>query len=1122
MARPHDYTQRQRALDVGTSFLVRAPAGSGKTELLIQRALACLARVERPEQVLVLTFTNKAVNEARGRLIGALERACNDTPPAAEHALATWSLARTVLQRDTELGWSLLQNPARLRVITLDKLNAQLAAQLPLLSGIGGAGAISENPELLYRDAVRNMFDELNDAGLDEVTRNALVLLLGFCENRTTDIEPLLVELLKTRDQWLGQLRATSVLDLEHVIGRLVTSRLLRARHSLGDGTTHRLEQVFAQSPFGNHAQLVAGGSWPSPTLDQLPHWQKLAALLLTKDGKLRRRMTVAQDFPAGEPATIAINELLSEWHTSADTAKFAALGETLLLPDAKYPERLDAFRAALAVALERVVAHLHLVFEARGVVDFIEVSLRALVALGSEDSVGDVLLRQDYLLSHILLDEGQDTSATQYQLLRQLVSGWTPGDGRSLFVVGDTQQSIYSFREADVGLFQRMWSEHSFGDLTLECLTLSENFRSEPEVVDWFNNAFSRIFPTAEDAYSAAVTFSASTASKPRSNLGRVCAHGVREDNDGREEADLIIGLVKKRLLAAPDEKIAVLVRNRGHIRGLIPALRDAGVEYSCQEIDPLLMKAAVTDAVCLIRALWHPMDRTAWVALLRAPFVGLSWSDCVALVRGRPMAPIIECVRAVDEIDGLSDEGRARLERVARFLAIVDNDNALRGSLRKRAQALWYALGGAACVSVNEHRDVDALFSVLEQHCTGGELDNLEGFMAALNKAYATPETGRVEIMTIHKAKGLEFDTVIIPGLARSGRNDGAALLRYRRLPDGYLFAPHPGDDAQKDSPEARLYDYLGEIDSQASEHEALRLLYVAITRARKQLHLIGTLPQGTCAPRKGSFLHYLWPVIGNTISSITPTAPPPVHIDPVPEAPKAPRIDLRWLPPTLPRDVLPKIDIDVLPSELVLRDDPDRARGAHVSVVERVVGVLYHGMLERIGNDGLAGWDAARVLSQRNALVAACRSEGVPGPMVAEAVENILSLVNSTLNCRDGRWILGSGSGSRCELRLAGFIEGLWVAAVIDRMIVSNGVTWVVDYKTSDVQTNSSDTACHDAAMKYRPQLQRYVKLMQLGESCGPIGAGIFFPSAQRFVTVIEPSEAVVGPSMRVAAG
>ena len=148
-----DAQARARALDPQRSFIVQAPAGSGKTELLTQRYLRLLATVEHPEQVLAITFTRKAAAEMRARIVKAIESAASDAIPLASHQRQTWTLARAVRALDQSRGWNLTQHPARLRIQTIDALTGLLARRLPILSGIGAAFELVDDARFLYEEA---------------------------------------------------------------------------------------------------------------------------------------------------------------------------------------------------------------------------------------------------------------------------------------------------------------------------------------------------------------------------------------------------------------------------------------------------------------------------------------------------------------------------------------------------------------------------------------------------------------------------------------------------------------------------------------------------------------------------------------------------------------------------------------------------------------------------------------------------------------------------------------------------------------------------------------------------------------------------------------------------------
>src|ERR1035441_1580500 len=155
-----DAEQRRRALDPERSFLVQAPAGSGKTELLNQRFLSLLARVDQPEAVLAITFTKKAAGEMRTRIVKALRDSAGPRP-AEGHKALTWELARAVQERSAATGWDLFSNPARLRIRTIDSLCAGLTRQMPWLSRMGAPPEIVEAPGELYVEAARRTIELL-------------------------------------------------------------------------------------------------------------------------------------------------------------------------------------------------------------------------------------------------------------------------------------------------------------------------------------------------------------------------------------------------------------------------------------------------------------------------------------------------------------------------------------------------------------------------------------------------------------------------------------------------------------------------------------------------------------------------------------------------------------------------------------------------------------------------------------------------------------------------------------------------------------------------------------------------------------------------------------------------
>src|SRR5205085_4777358 len=187
-----------------------------------------------------------------------------------------------------------------------------------------------------------------------------------------------------------------------------------------------------------------------------------------------------------------------------------------LRAPAEKYTDEQWQTLSAMLELLPRAAAHLKLVFAERGETDFSEVAQGAVRALGTADSPTDLLLALDTRIRHILVDEFQDTSYSQWELLERLTAGWTMegelrDSGRTLFLVGDPMQSIYRFREAKVALFLQAW-DAGLGSVKLERLTLTTNFRSQAGLVDWYNASFPAILPAEADPASRAVPYSRAT----------------------------------------------------------------------------------------------------------------------------------------------------------------------------------------------------------------------------------------------------------------------------------------------------------------------------------------------------------------------------------------------------------------------------------------------------------------------------------------------------------------------------------------------------------------------------------------------------------------------------------
>jgi len=1126
-----DQAQRDAALDVEHSFIVQAPAGSGKTELLIQRYLGLLARVERPEEILAITFTRKAAAEMRTRILAALERARAGEKGGSEHERRTLAAAGEALDRDRRREWQLTAFPERMQIMTLDAFNARLAAALPVTSGLGGrVRMVSEAGESgIYREAARATLDWVAESG---ETGTAVRVLFRHLDNDPLVWERSIAEMLERRDQWLtitgtgpsGQEQRLRR-HFEQAIAMLVTDRLRALDRALPEVVREPLLEL-ARFAAGNLADagretplaaLHGCDVWPAPDARQLAQWKGLAWLLIApSSGSWRKRADKNLGFPRGsDREKEALGALIES------LAGCEGLGQLLAdagkLPPPRYaPEQWEALTALLHV-LPRATAELKTRFAARGLADYVEVALAARTALGPPDEPTDLALALDYRIGHLLIDEMQDTSLGQYALLESLTAGWDGRDGRTVFCVGDPMQSIYRFREAEVGLFLALRAR-GIGLLRPRELVLQTNFRSGGSLVDWANRAFARVMPAEDDLATGAIRHSPSQPAPGREGLGECRVHALL-DASPREEADEVGTLVRETLADPDSGDVAVLVRSRTHLRELLPLLRADGVAYEALEIDRLTDLPEVQDLLALTRALVHPLDRVAWLALLRAPWCGLTLSGLHALTLNESAkdghSPVMTLIGEEGRLARLDADERQRVEWLRERLTEALERTGLR-SLRERVELAWFSLGGptllpGAAEAANACRYLD----ILESLESGGTLADVAELESRLDEERVSSEGvgARVQVMTIHKAKGLEFDTVILMGLGRQPRGNLRAVLNWLTLPDEegheHLLPSPIGARGERDNDP--LHEFIHGVEAEKQRLELDRLLYVACTRARRTLHLVGhtrSRDGSVQPPPAGTLLARLWPALAEDFARAAEEGAGGAEG----RGSGGPGAEL--VPPRIRRAVEP-----YRPGELPLPVAPPAVRfgapGADEAIEYewvgrdlRHVGTVVHGWLQR-----MADWpdaDAARRrldgLDARHASL--LEAAGVSAEGLEAAVGRVRTALQGTLEDPGGRWILfGAHRSAATELPIEGIADGRLLRVVIDRCFVDeSGAHWVVDYKTSLHEGGDLERFLSEEARRYAEQMAGYRRLYAAVYGETPLSL-LYYPLHGRVVTMDE---------------
>jgi ATP-dependent exoDNAse (exonuclease V) beta subunit len=1080
-----DQQARLEALNTQRSFIVQAPAGSGKTELLTQRFLKLLTTVKSPEEIIAITFTRKAAAQMRQRILSALLLAHEGIVPDEPHKQLTFKLASQALERDKQLNWHIIDNPNRLRVLTIDALAGFLSAQIPILAGFGSKPQITDNAGLLYEEAARELVSTITQ---DNPWKEHIETLLLHLDNQAARVIDLLCSILSKREQWLPHILAyhgNSELLHEHLeqgLINIVDEIIDSASHVLG---SHLDELV----TLGQHAakNLSDAGNTSHPilkllTIDYLAtdhhhieQWQALAELLLTKSGGLRKKIDKNIGFLPKTPEKECLSALLALF--ADDEPLLNTLLDLQYCPNTSYPASQKAMIEALTQLLPILYAQLRLCFEQHNVIDFVELNLAALRALGEEDEPTDLALYLDYQIQHLLIDEFQDTSITQYTLLKRLTRGWEPDDGRSLFLVGDPMQSIYRFRDAEVGLFIRAQAQPING-LSLTKLTLQNNYRSDKKIVEWINETFHSLFPKQAQIIQGAVPYSPSIPTQNYSDCG-IYFHGLVEQ-DKKAEAQVLVNSISQLVKNNPDDTLAILVRSRNHLQEIIPLLHARKLNFQAVDLETLIQCSEIQDLLTLTRILLHREDRIAWYALLRSPVCGLTLADLHTLSQ---LPKQFSLWQHIQEQPQLSNDGMLRLQRLQPSLALYFNEQ-FRKPFELALKGLWRALGFEEILSIQQQNNCNDFFQLIADLASTDNTINIDELTQKLRKTYIKPQqaSSKLSIMTIHKSKGLEFDHVILPGLNAKSAADKHELMLWLEKPNeqrsiDLILAPIK--HASKDND--RIYRYLQRIEKCKLDFESARLLYVAATRAKKSLHLSACLatnkkdeaqfkPNSFGAMLAHEFLKNL-----NHDESPTPTN----HQQ---DIPPLMRVKADWQPQLICPTQLTTLADNPLP-------EPDNP-------TQRIIGTVIH---ELLANSALRTLEFATYRLQQY---------GICKQLLTQALDKIqITLINIQTDSR-AKWIFDSTHQfSQYEYPVTTVIKGKVRHLIIDRTFVEDETRWIVDYKTATPHDETMEHFLQRELELYRQQLETYKQAIQ-GLDQRTIRCGLYFPVCKGWIEASLP--------------
>ncbi len=1050
-----DQNQRNQALDTQNSYIVQAPAGSGKTELLTQRYLKLLSESQFPENVMAMTFTKKAVSELKARVVESLLSAQGDRPEQA-HKVITYELAKKVLNQSDRNNWQILKMPQRLKITTIDGLSNLIASRYPQKNQPVAKQIISQNwkAQNYYLDAAKQTLLAIDDDDYKDSIQSVLLHL----NNDVNKFCRLITLMLSKRDQWLGRLYQHDALSLESLkksSEKIITQHL----SLLKEESKKCLDEKFFD--------LLALGTLPILTdirtkldnkLDSLEYWTALHHLCFTTSGQWRKSLNKNNGFPA--ELKQQKQEIVEIFNALSSNKYFSDLLLNVVnLPDVNFSKDQALALSDIAQVLKLSVAQLQLVFEQTQSIDFIQVALDADSALKQSD-VSDIALFLDYEIQHLLADEFQDTSTTQFALLEKLIANWQPNDTKTLFLVGDPMQSIYLFRQSQVGLFLQV-REKGIMSIKPKPLQLSKNFRSSSAVVKANNKIFKKIFPKQEDIYKGAISYSPADEDDEVNHNKAVHFYSFAHKRDDLE-AQQVLDIVKQY----KNEDVVILVRNRSHLSSIVPVLKQAGIEFEAVKSSALKQDLFTRDLLSLTRALLHLGDKLAWLSLLRSPWCGLLLEDLLIIAECDDKI-IYEIIQDQSTLKLLTKDAQNRLSHFASALSQAIG-NISRFSF---TQVFEFALS-QLCPNdglSTKNTMIKSQFLQIIHECEYQDELNIEVINQRLDELYAPSVSTNIKVMTIHQAKGLEFEHVIIPGLGKSSVNNKPPIIQLQEFADqSLLIAPIKSCFESQNSD---TYYYLNYIQSQQEKFESMRLLYVAMTRAKSHVYLLGTLNKNSKA-LANTFLDLLSVEFANQFEQVSHEQE--VFNDEPCAAPKL-------------------IRYETMPNHQQLKDRV----GENIDIAN-TIDLQYKSLLGSLMHQY---YEFEEFKVDESAIKQRLLELGFSTGDAISQAKSLATLINNTKSDTRFDWLFKKRKSTQVE---AEFIHN-GKSVIIDRFFIDDDVLWIVDFKTADKLNDETISQFIDRQRaKHAKQLLFYKQVLSSAYP-NQIKCALYCPAVQEVIQI-----------------
>jgi ATP-dependent helicase/nuclease subunit A len=1113
-----DREERLAALDTGRSHHVESPAGSGKTLLLTTRFLKLLGEVKHPRKILALTFTEKAAGEMKNRIIKYLTRAGRKASPIDSLDGELLELGKKALEKHKD-SIEIITSSNGLNIMTFHGFCNYVTRRAPLEAGAAPDYEIidDETQSLLLNEVTEKYLRSSFSYPEGSIKRTSLENRLLHYNNNWKGLEDDLRELIGKRDRvrdltlFVREAGGHGLSNIPEILKERMRPYIEECLESLRKGFTscgpgmRWKDFVCHLEEKGASIAAMMPTSVPEPLWQELSSWQKIGEILLTKSGTPRRSLGPKKGFYSNFGKT--------EWGKSIsdmDEEVAKRLYETTNYPSLHDTESdVEALSDFIIVAAD-VIERYESLCRKRHLIDFVGLEQSALRVL-DENNPSDLHLFLDHRIHHLLVDEFQDTSRIQWTLIQRLCDGWLPGDGRTVFIVGDPKQSIYAFRNAEVALFQEAKSGiplSGHGVLPLSSHTLKTNFRSSGSLIEWTNELFGRTVMADPRPEADEVSFSPSSPAAEKDDRSLISLNlFALEDNKkaSDEEAKWLARKVKHTFDETVGEKsIAVLLFTRNRLTRYLSAFKEEGLPVQVQEGLSLVKRPEIGHLIQMTNLLAMPQDDLAWASLLRSPWC---WFDVTTLLEISKQGP-----------ESWRDKIRMAATTDPKIREIMDaTDGAFlrvgRDPLGKIVKKLWIDLNGptktASLFGMAGVANCHEFFNILEDMEEGIPLETLRRFRGAMERLYepADPTLSKssVQMMTIHRAKGLEFDIVFLPYLDWNPLKSGSPV------PSPYLLERIPGAEGKnviamggdrRRGESSKTYDFLKKLKGERRWGEAKRWFYVASTRARDSLIMSGVAKikdDIISAPDK-SVLKWVMDHEGINDSDtahimeaedkmlsiyVNPDISPSVRVtaDNEPELPEPYELS----PQRLPHSALPPSSLTADEFEPV--DAMETAESPSEDATIR--GIVTHRMLSTYIKRSLLPSEKAVAMALAHEGMARERANTMAGGIVKEVLLTVkepflAGLIGSSHPLVETEWPLEDMVNERLR------------SGIIDLAVFDGTTWWILDFKTSRPKEGEKlEVFVKEEEKKYTPQIDHYRSMLKnlIHDDSQEIRAGIY---------------------------